>query len=66
MKPRSRRVQAQRKFAQGAYVPPNAAAVAAVDHRRDAAQDARNVTINNMTATSLLDVVSLQGRYSIT
>ncbi|KAH9632114.1 hypothetical protein HF086_002621, partial [Spodoptera exigua] len=62
--PRSRRVQAQRKFAQGAYVPPNAAAVAAVDHRRDAAQDARNVTINNMTATSLLDVVSLQGLHT--
>ncbi|CAH1647369.1 unnamed protein product [Spodoptera littoralis] len=59
--PRSRRVQAQRKFAQGAYVPPNPAAVAAVDNRRDAAQDTRNVTINNMTASNLLDVVSLQG-----
>ncbi|XP_022832395.1 uncharacterized protein LOC111360621 isoform X2 [Spodoptera litura] len=63
-RPRSRRVQAQRKFAQGAYVPPNPAAVAAVDNRRDAAQDTRNVTINNMTASNLLDVVSLQGLHT--
>ncbi|KAF9797349.1 hypothetical protein SFRURICE_006331 [Spodoptera frugiperda] len=61
---RSRRVQAQRKFAQGAYVPPIAPAVPPVDNRRDAAQDARNVTMNNMTASNLLDVVSLQGLHT--
>ncbi|XP_050559901.1 uncharacterized protein LOC118263878 isoform X2 [Spodoptera frugiperda] len=37
-----------------------APAAAAADNRRDAVQDARNVTINNMTASNLLDVVSLQ------
>ncbi|KAJ8738026.1 hypothetical protein PYW08_000621 [Mythimna loreyi] len=61
---RSRRVQAQRKFAQGAYVPPNVTAVVATETRREPTQDARNITINHMAATSLLDVVSLQNAVS--
>ncbi|XP_050560017.1 uncharacterized protein LOC118263720 isoform X4 [Spodoptera frugiperda] len=61
---RSRRVQAQRKFPQGAYVPPNAAVVPPVDNRRDAVHNAPNVTIIKMTASNLLDVVSLQGLHT--
>ncbi|KAJ8736777.1 hypothetical protein PYW07_000048 [Mythimna separata] len=57
---RSRRVQAQRKFAQGAYVPPNVTTLPTNDNRRDTNPETKNITINHMPATSLLDVVSLQ------
>uniref|UniRef100_A0A2A4JL76 Protein Jumonji n=1 Tax=Heliothis virescens TaxID=7102 RepID=A0A2A4JL76_HELVI len=60
---RSRRVQAQRKFAQGVYLPPTAVAVVTTDTRQSAVQDP-NVTINKVSATSLLDTVSMQGLHT--
>ncbi|XP_049696375.2 protein Jumonji isoform X2 [Helicoverpa armigera] len=60
---RSRRVQAQRKFAQGAYMPPAAVAVVTTDTRQNTVQDP-NVTINHVSATSLLDTVAMEGLHT--
>lgn len=56
-----RKVHAQRKFAQGAFIPPSASA--AVERRVDVTpskDDNKNVYFNRMSAVSLLDIVAFQ------
>ncbi|KAL0851714.1 hypothetical protein ABMA28_000036, partial [Loxostege sticticalis] len=61
------KVHAQRKFAQGAFIPPSASA--AVERRVDVTpskDDNKNVYFNRMSAVSLLDIVAFQNMHSHT
>ncbi|KAJ2954110.1 hypothetical protein O0L34_g2333 [Tuta absoluta] len=57
-----RKVQAQRKFAQGAVIPPSSNAVAPVktDAPTPAKDERRSIIHSNLSAKSLLDIVSFQ------